>query len=92
MYVWDEAKRRSNQVKHDVDIKAIEAFDWDNAVMNTSHHGGEPRLVATGYIGTRLHVVVYTQRGDSKHIIQSAQGEQQGESPICPSLDLETAR
>ena len=69
MYEWDEAKRRSNQIKHDVDFKVIEAFDWDTALINASHHGGELRFVAIGYIGTRLHVIVYTQRGDRKRII-----------------------
>ena len=69
MYEWDEAKRCANQVKHDVDFKVIEAFDWDTAVVNTSRHGGELRFVAIGYIGTRLHVVVYTRRGDRKRLI-----------------------
>ena len=68
-YEWNEAKRRSNQIKHDVDFTIIEAFDWDTAVINTTHHGGELRFVATGYIGRRLHVVVYTQRGVRKRII-----------------------
>ena len=92
MYEWDEAKRRSNQIKHDVDFKVIEAFDWDTALINASHHGGELRFDAIGYIGTRLHVIVYTQRGGQETYYQSAQGEQQGESPLCPSLDPVTAR
>ena len=69
MYEWDEAKQRSNQIKHDVDFTLIEDFDWDTAVINTSHHGGELRFVATGYIGTRLHVAVYAQRDDRKRLI-----------------------
>ena len=69
MYEWDEAKRRSNQIKHNVDFTVIAAFDWNTALINASQHGSELRFVATGYIETRLHVVVYTQRGDRKRII-----------------------
>ena len=89
MYEWGEAKRRSNQVKHDVDFTVIETFDWDTAVINTSQHGGELRFVATGYIGTRRHVVVYTNEG-----IESASSvcANNRESALCPSLDLETFR
>ena len=61
MYEWDEAKRRSNQIKHNVDFTVIEAFDWNTALINASQHGSELRFVAMGYIETRLHVVVYTQ-------------------------------
>ena len=51
-----------------VDFTVIEAFDWNTALINASQHGGELRFVATGYIETRLHVVVYTQRGDRKRL------------------------
>ena len=37
MYEWDEAKRRSNQIKHDVDFKGIEAFDWELYTLVTNH-------------------------------------------------------
>ena len=92
MYEWDEAKRRSNQVKHDVDFKIIEAFDWDTALINASHHGGEFRFVATGlHRNAPARRCLYPTRGQETYH-QSAQGEQQGESPLCPSLDPVTAR
>ena len=69
MCEWDEAKRRSNQAKHRLDFTAIEAFDWDTASTKPDNRYGEPRFVATGYIGSRLHIVVYTERGDRMRII-----------------------
>ena len=69
MYEWDEAKRRANRAKHRLDFTAIEAFDWGTASTKPDSRHGEPRFVATGYIGSRLHIVVYTERGDRLRII-----------------------
>lgn len=69
MYEWDEAKRHSNRAKHRLDFTAIEAFDWATASTKPDNRHGEPRFVATGYIGRRLHIVVYTERGDRMRII-----------------------
>ncbi len=66
---WDEAKRRSNLEKHGVDFSAIEAFEWGSAVIQPSCRGEELRYTATGFIGNRLHYVVYTIRGDTRRII-----------------------
>ena len=69
MYEWDEAKRRANRAKHRLDFTAIEVFDWATASTKPDNRYGEPRFVATGYIGSRLHIVVYTERGDRMRII-----------------------
>ena len=69
MYEWDEAKRHSNRAKHRLDFTAIEGFDWDTAVIERNYRNNEFRLVAIGYIKARLHVVVYTWRGDNRRII-----------------------
>ena len=69
MYEWDEAKRRSNRAKHRLDFTAIEAIEWATAVIERSHRNNELRLVDIGYIEARLHVVVYTWRGDNRRII-----------------------
>ena len=68
-YEWDEAKRRENLAKHAIDFVAIRNFEWATAVYNASPRHGELRWVVTGYIGIRLHTVVYTQRGDRRRII-----------------------
>ena len=69
MYEWDEAKRKSNLAKHYIDFNVIEDFDWDSAVIEWNFRNFELRFTAIGYIGSRLHFVVYTWRGDNKRII-----------------------
>ena len=69
LFEWDEAKRQANVTKHGVDFSAMVAFDWDTALVNADAGRGEPRWVAMGYIGSRLHVVVYAQRGTRRRVI-----------------------
>ncbi|MBS1037222.1 BrnT family toxin [Gluconobacter cerinus] len=59
-YDWDEAKRLSNIEKHGVDFVSAEDFEWDEAFIRASQSSNEPRLVALGPIGERLHVLVYS--------------------------------
>ena len=68
-YEWDEGKRLSNQTKHGVDFSEIEHFDWDTAVIDASPRHGEPRYIAIGYLGDRLHHLVYTIRGNNHRIV-----------------------
>ena len=68
-YEWDEDKRRENREKHGVDFSAVFDFDWNTAASAEDLRSGEVRIVASGYIGERLHVIVYTERGDSTRII-----------------------
>ena len=63
-YEWDEAKRAANIAKHRIDFAAMEAFEWDTVVETFDDAHGEPRWIAKGYIGSRLYVAVYTERGD----------------------------
>ena len=68
-YEWDEAKRLSNIEKHGIDFEAIDDFVWGTASTRASDRYRELRFIATGYIGPRLHIVVYTMRGDRMRII-----------------------
>lgn len=47
----------------------MEGFEWDTAAISSSPRGGEARYVALGYIGDRLHYVVYTMRGGNCRVI-----------------------
>ena len=71
MFDWDEAKRQANLAKHGVDFADADNFDWMNADVGEDERFpyGEPRLVATGPIGTRLHVLIFTVRGGARRII-----------------------
>lgn len=68
-YEWDEAKRLSNIAKHQIDFTAMNDFEWETAHEEESNRYGEERVAATGYIGDRLHYVIYTRRGDRRRII-----------------------
>lgn len=70
-YEWDEAKRAANIAKHGVDFPLAQDFAWESAliVQDTRHDYGEPRFIAIGLIGERLHVLVFTPRGDAVRII-----------------------
>lgn len=71
-YQWDEAKRVDNLEKHRIDFTAIDRFDWGASVAKPDlrqPYGGETRIVAYGPLDGRLHVVVYTRRGDARRII-----------------------
>ncbi len=79
MYEWDETKRRANRAKHRLDFTAIEGFDWDTAVIEPSYRNDELRFTAIGYIGDRLHYVVFTERGSNIRIISLRKASKQEE-------------
>ena len=68
-YEWDSLKRQTNREKHRVDFTEIESFEWDSAVVQRQERRSEVRYRAIGYIGDRLHVVIYTLRGGTFRII-----------------------
>ena len=68
-YEWDEAKNEANIAAGRLDFAAIEGFEWETATVERSDRHGETRWAATGYIGDRLHKVVYTSRGGGRRII-----------------------
>jgi uncharacterized protein len=71
MFDWDEGKRQANRAKHGVDFADVARFDWDTAKQRPDDRldYGETRIKATGLIGHRVHVLVYTPRGMAKRII-----------------------
>ena len=62
-------RRKSNIARHGVDFTVMEAFVWDTAIVNPDDRNSEPRWVAYGFIGVRLYIVVFTERGDNIRII-----------------------
>ena len=76
IYEWDEGKRLSNQVKHGVDFSEAIDFEWDTAVIHSSPRGGEARYMAIGFIGYRLHCLVYTIRCDNRRIVSLRKANQ----------------
>jgi uncharacterized DUF497 family protein len=70
-YEFDPAKDESNLDKHGLSLADAEGFEWETAVVreDTRKQYDEQRLEATGYIGDRLHVMIYCRRRDAIRVI-----------------------
>lgn len=68
---WDEEKDAQNRAKHGLALADAAQLDW--AVGRDIQDGradyGEIRFVRYAMLDLRLHVCVYTMRGDSRRII-----------------------
>lgn len=71
MYEWGNDKNKANQARHGVAFEAVGQFDWDGALVmfDEREDYGETRYIAVGRIGTRLHVLAFTDRGDKVRVI-----------------------
>lgn len=91
VYEWDRRKRIKAMEKHRVDFKDIAKFVWDpeQTTMdrcplfdeNGVRIGYENRIQALGHIDEKLHLVVYTRRGDNFRIISM---HRVGEEELLP--------
>ncbi|MFP3911842.1 MAG: BrnT family toxin [Desulfobacteraceae bacterium] len=70
-YEWDAKKNAANRIKHGLDFSEAEAFCWDTAIETVDDRAdyGEERWIALGLIGDRVHVMIYTKRGENLRII-----------------------
>ena len=68
---FDPAKDQTNTEKHGVPLAAAAGFEWDDALVSADERNnyGEARMVAIGYIGERLYVVVYVDRAEGRRVI-----------------------
>jgi uncharacterized protein len=73
MIEWDDKKRLANLQKHGVDFASIRQCDCDRALVIADERNdyGEARFVAFVLLGARLHVVVYTRRGERRRLISA---------------------
>lgn len=70
-YEFDPAKDASNMDKHGLSLAEAGDFEWETAVVHedTRKRYDEPRFEAKGYIGDRLHVMVFCLRADAVRVI-----------------------
>jgi uncharacterized DUF497 family protein len=68
---FDSAKETVNLAKHDISLNdAIELLEGECLIRTDERrHYGEAREIAYGVIAGRVHVCVYTMRGDVHRII-----------------------
>ena len=70
-YEFDLGKDESNFDKHGLPLADADGFEWETAVVreDTRKRYAESRFQATGYIGDRLHVMVFCLRVDAVRVI-----------------------
>ena len=68
MCEWDEAKNQTITAGRP-GFEAVEEFEWETAMIFPSPRHGESRWSAIGFIGDRLHYVVYAHRADVTRVI-----------------------
>jgi len=74
---YDPDKDALNQQKHKISLALATHFEWDSAQIEEDrrYNYGELRFKATGYIGQRLHVMIFTPRDDIARIISLRRAE-----------------
>jgi len=68
---YDPAKNANNILQRGLPFDLMALFDWDTAEIeqDTRRDYGEVRFQATGWIGQRLYVVIFTMRDNVARII-----------------------
>lgn len=68
---FDRSKDESNIAKHGVSLSLATQLEWSDVMCkpDTRRDYGEVREIGYGVIDDRLYCVVFTQRGDSMHVI-----------------------
>ena len=77
MITFDESKRQANIKAHELDFVGCEAI-WDNFTITREDKRrayGEKRLVTFGLLNGEVVVLVYTERGETPHIISLRKAE-----------------
>jgi uncharacterized DUF497 family protein len=62
---FDPEKNAANRRKHKFDLADATGFEFETALIveDNRHDYGETRWQALGFIGSRLHMLVFTVRG-----------------------------
>ena len=84
--VYDPSKDAANFKKHGISLAEADNFEWDRAVVEPDlrFDYGEERYIAMGYVGLRLHVMVFTMRNDLLRIISLRKAnKREGDKYAC---------
>lgn len=68
---FDPAKNETNIRHRQLPFTLVEQFKWATAVIeeDTRNNYGERRFRVPGFIGERLHALVFTPRAGKLHVI-----------------------
>ncbi|ASM78142.1 hypothetical protein VITFI_CDS2364 [Vitreoscilla filiformis] len=68
---FDSAKSDRNVAERRLPFNLVEQLDWQSAILEEDLRKdyGERRFRVLGFIGSRLHAVVFTPRAGKVHVI-----------------------
>ena len=71
LFTCDPAKNARNVLERGISFEDAENFEFETAVVATDDRQdyGEIRELAVGFVGNRIHVLVFTMRGEACHVI-----------------------
>jgi uncharacterized DUF497 family protein len=70
-FEFEPAKNKANIAKHGVDMALVTEFEFDTAIEQVDDRMdyGETRWQALGFLNSRLHSLVYTERRKAIRVI-----------------------
>ncbi len=66
---FDPAKNAKNIKDRGLPFTLAAEFDWTTALVVRSDRKGETRFFAMGYIGSRVHAMVFNKAGEGVRVI-----------------------
>ena len=68
---YDPGKNEKNIAERGISFEQVVEFEWSSALIveDSRKDYGEPRFQALGFIGKRLHPLVFTPRAGLVHVI-----------------------
>ncbi len=66
---FDPAKNAKNIKDRGLPFTLAAEFDWTTALVVRSDRKGETRFFAIGYIGNRVHALVFNKTGEGVRVI-----------------------
>lgn len=68
---FDPEKNNKNIVERDLSFERAKDFNFNTALFEIDNRRdyGETRIIALGYLGQRLHVIVFTKTKDGIRVI-----------------------
>jgi uncharacterized DUF497 family protein len=75
---FDPAKNARNIAERDLPFELVAQFEWNSAIAEEDRRKdyGERRVRVFGLIKKRLHVAVFTMRGEVMHVISLRKANQ----------------
>lgn len=68
---FDPTKNNKNIIERDLNFERAKDFDFNTALfeIDNRHDYRETRVIALGYLGERLHVLIFTKIKDGVRVI-----------------------